>query len=103
MFYTLRKYAISQWWIDRISALYDQATASVQINGTLAGPIFIQTGIIQGCPLNMVLYALFLHPLIRWLDVKLLGLQIGRSKQLEPVLAYADDVAVSVSYPAIGQ
>lgn len=54
-------------------------------------------------PLNMVLYALFLHPLIRWLDVKLLGLQIGRSKQLEPVLAYADDVAVSVSYPAIGQ
>jgi len=48
----------------------------------------------------MVLYALCLHPRIRSLEENLPGLQIGRSQQFLPVLAYADDVKVFVTQPA---
>jgi hypothetical protein len=64
----LRQYGISQWFIDRLYTLYDQATASVQINGHMAGPIPIRSGVRQGCPLSMVLYALCLHPLLLSLE-----------------------------------
>jgi len=100
LFHILRKYGISQLFIDQIHALYYKSTVSIQIIVTLAGPISIQSGIRQGCVLSMVLYALYLHPLILLLEVNLSGLQIGRSKQHVPVLAFADDVPVFVSHPA---
>jgi hypothetical protein len=55
LFSTLRKYGISDWFLERIHALYTDATASVQINGSLAGPISIKSGVRQGCPLSMIL------------------------------------------------
>jgi len=58
----LRRYGISQWFIDRIHALNDQATASGQINGTLTGPISIQSGIRHVCLLSMVMYTLSTPP-----------------------------------------
>jgi hypothetical protein len=42
LFRTLRTYGISDWFIERIKALYTDVTSSVQINGTLAGPIFVK-------------------------------------------------------------
>jgi hypothetical protein len=50
LFYILQKYGISVWFVERIHALYDQATASVQINGYLVGSIPVQSGVRQGCP-----------------------------------------------------
>jgi hypothetical protein len=51
LFHILHRYGISQWFIERLQALYEQASASVQINGSLAGPIAIRSGIQQGCNL----------------------------------------------------
>jgi len=45
----------------------------------LAGPMSIQSGIRNVCPLSMLLYALCLHPIICSLEETLPGLQIGRS------------------------
>ena len=39
LFQILHRYDISEWFIERLHALYENATASVQINGSLAGPI----------------------------------------------------------------
>jgi len=72
--------------------MYDHLLASVQINGTLVGPIAIQSGIRQGCPLSMCLYALYLHPLVRYLEEKRPGLLIERRHLKTTVLAYADDI-----------
>jgi hypothetical protein len=58
LFQVLRGYAISPWFIERILSLYEHATASVQINGTTAGNISLQSVIRQGCPFSMALYAL---------------------------------------------
>ena len=98
LFHVLHRYGISQWFIERIQALYEDASASVQINGSLAGAIALRSGIRQGCPLSMVLYALCLHPLLRALEDTLPGLKVGRHKRT-PVIAYADDVTVFVTHP----
>ena len=79
--------------------MYSDVTDSVQINDTLAGPIPIQCGVRQGCPLSMALYALCLHPLLSRLNHSLQGPQVGR-KRCRSVLAYADDVTVFVIHPA---
>jgi hypothetical protein len=68
LFQILAGYGISEWFIDRIRYMYENATASQQINGVLAGPIPIQSAIRQGCPLSMALYALCVHPLLRTLE-----------------------------------
>jgi hypothetical protein len=62
LFQILQLYGISNWFIERLQTLYENATASVQINGILAGPIQIHSAVRPGCPLSMVLYALCLHP-----------------------------------------
>jgi hypothetical protein len=49
-FQILRRYGISDWFVERLHVLYEHATASVQTNGTLARPIPIQSAARQGCP-----------------------------------------------------
>ena len=71
-----------------MQALYEQATASVQINRNLAGPIAIRSGIRQGCPLSMVLYAFCIHPLLRSLEDSLPGVKLGGRHRSTPVITY---------------
>jgi hypothetical protein len=99
LFHILKRYGITPWFVERIRALYDQATASLRINGSLAGNIPIQRGVRKGCPLSVTLYALCLHPLIRALEDNLSGIKIGRHTEHGPVIAYADDVTVFVTNP----
>jgi len=99
LFQILHRYGISEWFIESLHALYENATASVKINGNLAGPLPIQSVVRQGCPLSMTLYALCLHPLLRTLEDNLPGIRLGRSTRSLPVVAYADDVTVLVTQP----
>ena len=87
LFKVLPRYGSSNWFVERLQAMYDNLLASVQINGTLVGSIAIQSGIRQGCPLSMCLYALFLPPLVRYLEETLPGLQIERRHLKTTVLA----------------
>ena len=85
--------------MERIQALYDQANASVQLNGSLAGSIPIRSGVRQCCSLSVALYALCLHTFISALEDSLPSIKIGRNSQHGPVIAYADDVTVFVTKP----
>jgi hypothetical protein len=98
LFHILRRYGIIPWFVERISALYGQATASVQINGSLDGSIPIRSGVLQGCPLSVALFALRLHPLIRALGENLPSIKIGHTLH-GPVISYAEDVTVFVTHP----
>jgi hypothetical protein len=53
LFQLLQQYGITIWFIERIKALYNNATASVQNNGCLKEPIHIQSAVRQGCPLTI--------------------------------------------------
>jgi hypothetical protein len=99
LFQILQRYGISAWLIERLQTLYEKATASVQINGALAGPISIHSAVRQGCPLGMVLYALCLHPLLRTLEHHLPSFKIGHRTCSFPVVAYADDIKVFITRP----
>jgi hypothetical protein len=98
LFNILQRYGISPWFVERIHALYERATASVQMNGSLAGSIPIRSGVRQGCPISVVLFALCLHPLIGALEDSLRSIKTGHT-QHGPVIAYADDVTVFVTNP----
>jgi hypothetical protein len=97
LFYIPNIYGIPKGILDCLQAMYTDVTSSVQINGTLAGPIPIHCGVRQGCPLSMALYRLY--PLFNMLDHSLRGLQTGRGKRYQSVLAYADDVTIFVTQP----
>jgi len=84
--------------VERIHASYNQATASVQINGSLGGSIPIRNGVRQGCPLSVALFAFCFHPLIHALEDGLPSIKTGQT-QHGPVIAYADDVMVFVTNP----
>jgi hypothetical protein len=99
LFQVLRQYGINEWFIARVQALYDNATDSVQVNGSLKGNINIQSAVRQGCPMSMVLYTLGLQPFLRSLERKLPGLALGAELKGETVIAYADDVTVFVTNP----
>jgi hypothetical protein len=99
LFNILRRYGITQCFIERIRNLYNGATASIQINGMIKGRIPIRFAVRQGCPLSMVLYALCIHPLLRTLENTLNGIHIGGPKTISLVLAYAVDITVLVTQP----
>jgi hypothetical protein len=98
LFYILQKYGISAWFVERTHAVYDQATASVQINGSLVGSIPVQSGVKQRCPFSVILFSLCLHPLLRVLEDSLPNIQIGHT-QHSLVIAYADYVTVFDTKP----
>ena len=99
LFQILRRYGISEWFIEMLHVLYENATASFQINGTLAVPIPIQSAVRQGCPLSMILYVLCLHLFLRTLEDSLPGIRLGRSTWSPPVAAMVKDVTVLVTQP----
>jgi hypothetical protein len=68
LFQVVRQYGISEWFIPRVHALYEKATASEQVNGSLKGNINIKSAVRQGCPMSMVLYTLGLQPFLRSLE-----------------------------------
>jgi hypothetical protein len=80
--------------------MYDQAVASIQVNGALVGTMPIRCGVRQGCPMIVILYAMCLQPLLRTLEQQLSGIRIGTRERLSPVFAYADDVTIAVTRPA---
>jgi len=96
LFTILKSYGMCPWFIDRIKDMYENATASTQINRKLAGPIPIQCSIRQGCTLSILLYALCLF---RMLENKLPGVQIGHRARRKAVVVYADDVTIFVTSP----
>jgi hypothetical protein len=94
LFQILHNYGINPRFIERIKNLYENTTATVQINGTMAWPIPNRSAVRQGCPLSTLLYALFLHPLLRMLEENLSGITIGHRARRTTVVACAGYVTV---------
>jgi len=99
LFTILRIYGFGDWFVERIKCMYEEATSSIQINGHVAGPIQIHSSVRQGCPMTMLLFALYVDPLLRILDQKLLGICIGKRARNTVVVAYTDDITICVTTP----
>jgi hypothetical protein len=97
LFTILHSYGLNPTLINLIRNFDYGATSAVQINGHFHGPIPIRCGVRQSCPLSMALYALCLHPLLKMLELRLPGIQIGRCARSVSTVAYVGDVTVFVN------
>jgi len=71
----LRSCGFGAGFIECIRKMYGNATSVIQVNGNISTPIPIQCGVRQGCLLSMILFVLFLNPLLYYLDERLQGLR----------------------------
>jgi hypothetical protein len=95
----LQRYELENHIIRLIGNMYNGATSSIQVNGYLTAPIPINRSIRQGCPLNMLLYALCINPLLQHLNDILPGVRMLASGSRTSVVAYADDVTIFLTDP----
>jgi len=99
LFIILRSYAFSDYFVERIKSMYEEAAASIQINGHVSGPIPIHSSVRQGCPMSMLLFALCVDPLLRILDQKPPGIWNGKRARKTVVVAYTDHITIFVTMP----
>lgn len=90
----LRKFNFPEQIVTCIQRLYGKACSKVLYNGFLTPEIKIRRSVRQGCPLSMVLFVLYIEPLIRKIDENILGVLVF-DKFLR-VVAYADDINVFI-------
>ena len=90
---TLLSFGIPKYLVECLKALYQNQTAEVETAVGRTGPLSVQTGVRQGCPLSPMLYNLnskliMRHALEKWED----GIEIGGKCYNN--LRYADGVAL---------
>lgn len=60
LYKTLHKCQFNKNVIQTIKALYNKPTARIKRNGSLSGPVELERGCRQGCPISPLLFALFI-------------------------------------------
>lgn len=70
----LRKFEFPEIFITTLKNLYDEAFSSLLIGGSLTEKIKINRSVRQGCPLSMVLFVLYLEPLLAMLAAEISGI-----------------------------
>jgi len=76
LFKFLYVYGIIENLCSRLQKIYADATSTLTLNGHKSTPIKVLSGVRQGCPLSMLMFALCMKPLLINLDKKLNGVYI---------------------------
>lgn len=90
----LEKFSFPDGFITILKKLYGQASSRVLWNGFLTSEIPIKCSVRQGCPLSMILFALYIEPLIRQIQDSGCGILVY-GKFLK-VIAFADDLNIFI-------
>lgn len=90
----LMKFGFPEQIINCVKKLYVHASSRVLYNGFLSKEFKIKASVRQGCPLSMLLFVLYIEPLIRRIYANTCGI-LAYDKILK-VTAYADDLNVYV-------
>jgi len=94
LFKILQEYGISETFCQRLRNIYADATSTLVLNGHKSKPIKIQSGVRQGCPLSMMLFAACINPLLITLDKRLQGAKVSHPSTKTTAIAYADDITI---------
>jgi exonuclease III len=86
----MQKFGFPEALINILRNLYREAFSNILVNGHLTGQIKIEKSVRQGCPLSMVLFVLYIEPLLCGINRTVEGCQIGQ--EVIQSMAYADDI-----------
>jgi Reverse transcriptase (RNA-dependent DNA polymerase)/Endonuclease/Exonuclease/phosphatase family len=86
----LEKLGFPMDFIMILQKLYSNAKSKIMVNGFLTNDVKIKKSVRQGCPLSMLLFVIYIEPLIRAMSDTLDGLRVGNN--ITKVLGYADDI-----------
>ena len=99
LFKILQEYGISETFCQSLWNIYADATSTLVMNGRKSKTIKIRSGVQQGCPLSMLLFAAHINPLLITLDKRLQGIK-GTSPGIKTTaIAYADDMTIVLRRP----
>ena len=85
----MEKYDYGEQFIKILQGTYEQAYANIQITGKMGSPIPLERGSRQGCPLALLLYIIYINPLIRKQEADLHEIETQFCKYT--ISAYVDD------------
>ncbi|XP_035229971.1 uncharacterized protein LOC118201920 [Stegodyphus dumicola] len=90
IFQSLDSAGVGADFIDTIRDLYDNSSTRIITQDGLTDPIFIESGVRQGCPLSGLLFNVAIDPILR---------VVQGQAQAHRILAYADDILLLASIP----
>ena len=85
---TLLSLGLNQRFVGWLSRTADASTSRLLVNGHLSQPFRIERSVRQGDPMSMILFVLYLHPLLTLIE---------RACGGDLCVAYADDITVIVT------
>jgi exonuclease III len=99
LFSALKAYGFGPHFLQWIRIIYSDISSSVLVNGFLAPKFSLTRGVRQGCSLSPLLYILCLEPLLIKFrkDTFIKGVPVPGEQEEARVIAFADDVAVTVT------
>jgi exonuclease III len=86
----LQKFGFPEALINVLKNVYREAFSNIVVNGHLTGEIKIEKSVRQGCPLSMVLFVVYIEPLLCGINRIVEGYPIGQD--FIKSMAYADDI-----------
>lgn len=99
LYKVLLKFGFHKIIIDTLSALYNNPTARIKINGAVTRSFALERGTRQGCCMSPLLFALFIEPMSQLIrqrkDIKGVEMPSGEQK----LALFADDLLISVTQP----
>ncbi len=97
---TLRVYGVGGQLLERIRFFYENASASVRVNGELSESFNIEVGVRQGCLMSPWLFNIYMDGCIRKMKVRVrdLGARLNVRGVEQPLVAglYADDTVLLI-------
>jgi hypothetical protein len=86
----LVKFNFPESFIRIIRRLYCDASSRIQVNGTFTNSISIRNSVRQDCPLSMILFVIYIEPLLRRIAEEARGVVVGQDDIT--ALTYSDDI-----------
>ncbi len=95
---TLRVYGVGGQMLEGIRSFYENASASVRVNGELSESFSVKVGVRQGCVMSLWLFNIYMDGCIRELKVGVrdLGARLNVRGVEQPLVAglYADNTVL---------
>lgn len=99
LFYTLGKFGLGENFVKWVKIIYNDPQAAILTNGFRSTYFTTQRGVMQGCPLSPLLFALAIEPLAEAIRTTPTIFSLPLGQLCHKITLYADDVLIILSDP----